>query len=281
MRIKVAVVLISVLGLLLVCAGGPEKQAAQLIAKADEFIKQKQYTEAAVLLEKACNLHPTAECWTALGKTCLDDKDSESAVIAYGKALKITPENPNLYLQIAIAHNSKSKWDMAIKAAQAAYNKAGEVGVIYLVLAETFIGLQYYDETKAALDYADELGGVPALVAQTRKQLDEMVKKFEPERAMADSFMTLKDSDACNRAYFLYKMIIDNNFTDLDAYRKIIQALKCFREPEEARKYDNQLKKLEEVNKWVATLSKEEIAAILRSGKSYDKAYDEVKSQKK
>jgi hypothetical protein len=275
------VIAVSLLVALIInCTPSVEEQAAAFIKAADAKFNEKNYTEAAVLYNKACNLAPTVECWTALGKTYLADKDADKAITAFGHGLKIAPDDANLLLQIAIAHNSKSRWDKSLAAINMAQQKVGDQGAIYWVLAETYIGLRLYDEAKDAVRIASELGGAEDQVKTTMEIMNKTLSELEPHRALGDSFMTLArpTEDQYNRAYFMYKLILDNNAEDIDAYQKIVKALKGFKEREEAKKYQAAMDEIVTAKQWYDNLPEEQKRAILISGDSYLGAYDKSKN---
>jgi tetratricopeptide (TPR) repeat protein len=266
-------ILVGLIVVCLCCASSPEKQAAKLIENANLQAQEGKYTDAAMLYLRACQINPTVDCYMALGQTYMADKEADKAIAAFGQALKMNPEDARGYLYVAMAHNSKSRWDKSLKALQAAYKKAGDQGIIYVVLADNYFGRGFLTEANKSLEYAQELNAPKENLKKSLDKLNAKLKELEPHRALGDSFMTVKTSDAYNRAYFMYKMIIDNNPGDMEAYKSIQKALKGFREHAEARKYKQVMKEWEDAYEWAGTLEKEEYSALLREGVNFREAY--------
>ena len=177
-----------------ISANDPPKEALDLYNKALESVKDGHRDKAVEQLKGALAIHPTfVAALNGLGVQYLKLGDYQSALDAFTKALKITPDSFILHLNSGISLFSLNKPAEAETQFAAALVKNEASGSAHLYHARALIALKRLDDAEKDLKRALEIGGDEAKLAH-RYLAWIYVEKGENVEAVKELELYLKAS---------------------------------------------------------------------------------------
>jgi tetratricopeptide (TPR) repeat protein len=169
------------------CAGDPEARKQELLSSGDSYLKQQQFSAAAIQYRKALQIDPRFGV-ARLGLARAQEKvgETESALLEYIRAADVLPSDLDLQLQVGTYLLTASQFDDAKVRAEAVLRQDQNNVRAYLILGNALAGLREMDEAVAQIEEAlridPQQGGTYTslgMLEARRGRLQEAEKAFE------------------------------------------------------------------------------------------------------